>query len=912
MASNARFHNKYHRRNHHSIPSDGFPDSGADPIASPQEPFRGDFHAIGALSATGNLTIGGNTLIYGNLSALGDFSVVDTIVTVTSALSVINDSTGPALTVQQKGNQPIAIFFDDSNPILQLKNNLRAEFFNSQATNTYALAEGDSTTASGYASHAEGSGTIASGTYSHAEGDSTRARSSYSHAEGSSTIASGQASHAEGYGTEAAGTYSHAEGASNIASGGYSHAEGIGTKASGIASHAAGSYAAAAHDRTWIWKGSTATDVISTTRTDQFLVSAAGGVYVPGNVGIGTDNNTNALTVAGVISASGNLTINGSTILGDNSIDTLTLNGTNVSIPNNLNFDSNTLFIDATNNRVGIGTNTPEQTLHVLKGSAGTVIAETNSIAVFEGNGSNHISILTPDGQTGGVVFGSPTDNFGSYLSWNYDNNALKLATDKASGFIQLLTGDEAEAVRITSSGNVGISATAPAERLTVNGNISANGSLSATTIFTTGYGNVIIDRGNYRRNNDPTIIIGANSDQHLRFRAGGDTSAEIRMTILSSGEVGIGTNIAETAAARLTVSGNISATGSTNTSALSVLRTTAGADAAVTILAGNDSGDAASIFFGNNVAVSGHNRGQIRYYNGGIEAMAFSTSTVEAMRIRAGGQVGLGTTQPAEKLTVNGNISSNGTLFAASLTSRSIDLIHTPNNDGVNPTFRIGECTPGSTTLSAFSGISMSYDEGTNVFGISSVFTPIASVLPALSIDRNNNVGVGVLASSSASAARLTVNGNISALSGVYTIGIQPGVIPAMFRADGIDLLAAVNTRTFVANVPAGMKFSASGFKLIITSTDQSVAFTAGPSIALTNLAGGSNNKLINDVTLSTNYAYAAGNIVNQSGGYGGGGAKRTFSTDSIYVEIVTPDRSGGTVTTMIASIIVMGELFY
>jgi hypothetical protein len=88
---------------------------------------------------------------------------------------------------------------------------------------------------------------------------------------------------------------------------------------------------------------------------------------------------------------------------------------------------------------------------------------------------------------------------------------------------------------------------------------------LSATTIFTTGSGNVIIDRGNYRRNNDPTIIIGANSDQHLRFRAGGDTSAEIRMTILSSGEVGIGTNIAETAAARLTVSGNISASGSIN-----------------------------------------------------------------------------------------------------------------------------------------------------------------------------------------------------------------------------------------------------------------------------------------------------------------------------------------------------------
>jgi hypothetical protein len=40
------------------------------------------------------------------------------------------------------------------------------------------------------------------------------------------------------------------------------------------------------------------------------------------------------------------------------------------------------------------------------------------------------------------------------------------------------LTGDEAEAVRITSSGNVGIGTTLPAEKLTVAGNISASGTI--------------------------------------------------------------------------------------------------------------------------------------------------------------------------------------------------------------------------------------------------------------------------------------------------------------------------------------------------------------------------------------------------------------------------------------------------
>jgi hypothetical protein len=83
-----------------------------------------------------------------------------------------------------------------------------------------------------------------------------------------------------------------------------------------------------------------------------------------------------------------------------------------------------------------------------------------------------------------------------------------------------------------------------------ISGNLSVTNSLTATTISTTGSGNVLIDRGNYRYNSDPTIILGANSNQHLRFRVGGDTNNQIRMTILSSGEIGIGTTLAETASA--------------------------------------------------------------------------------------------------------------------------------------------------------------------------------------------------------------------------------------------------------------------------------------------------------------------------------------------------------------------------
>jgi len=51
----SRFHNKWHRHNHHTARSNDprYPDSSYDPIASPDAPFQGDFVVQGVLSATG-------------------------------------------------------------------------------------------------------------------------------------------------------------------------------------------------------------------------------------------------------------------------------------------------------------------------------------------------------------------------------------------------------------------------------------------------------------------------------------------------------------------------------------------------------------------------------------------------------------------------------------------------------------------------------------------------------------------------------------------------------------------------------------------------------------------------------------------------------------------------------------------
>lgn len=79
-----------------------------------------------------------------------------------------------------------------------------------------------------------------------------------------------------------------------------------------------------------------------------------------GNVGVGTSNAQYKLDV------SGDMRVTGNVILGDASTDTITLNGTTISLGNNQNIDSGTLFIDATNNEVGIGTTNPTSNLHVI------------------------------------------------------------------------------------------------------------------------------------------------------------------------------------------------------------------------------------------------------------------------------------------------------------------------------------------------------------------------------------------------------------------------------------------------------------------------------------------------------------------------------------------------------------------
>ena len=79
----------------------------------------------------------------------------------------------------------------------------------------------------------------------------------------------------------------------------------------------------------------------------------------------GATSLSSTLAVTGNSTLTGNLSVNGNTTLGDASGDSLTINSNAVSIPNGLNFDNNTLVIDAANNRVGIARSSPSVPLDI-------------------------------------------------------------------------------------------------------------------------------------------------------------------------------------------------------------------------------------------------------------------------------------------------------------------------------------------------------------------------------------------------------------------------------------------------------------------------------------------------------------------------------------------------------------------
>lgn len=164
---------------------------------------------------------------------------------------------------------------------------------------------------------------------------------------------------------------------------------------------------------------------------------------VGGNLSVtGTSALTGNVTASGTLTVSGATALNGNNTLGDNTADTLTINSSAVTTPNGLNFDSNTLVIDATNNRVGIAKASPTTALDVT----GTVTA-TAFAGTLTGNVTGNV--------TGNLTGNADTVTNGVYTT-NFTSSNQSLTADgyqKLPGGLIMQWGYSA----ITANGNTAI-----------------------------------------------------------------------------------------------------------------------------------------------------------------------------------------------------------------------------------------------------------------------------------------------------------------------------------------------------------------------------------------------------------------------------------------------------------------------
>jgi hypothetical protein len=224
-----------------------------------------------------------------------------------------------------------------------------------------------------------------------------------------------------------------------------------------------------------------------------------------------------------------NLSVNGTTTLGDASGDSVTFNAATVSTPNGLNFDSNTLVIDAANNRVGIGASPGDQKFQVFDATSARawVIgnAETNFVAARYSTDANAATLAFRKGR--GTYASQTTvasgDVIGNILFQGYGGTNVRNLTE-IRGFVDTYTSDSnisaymtfstspsggaaaTERMRITAAGGVSFGGTGTAygttgQALTSNGNAPpswgtlgvAGGGTGATTLTAN---NVILGNG--------------------------------------------------------------------------------------------------------------------------------------------------------------------------------------------------------------------------------------------------------------------------------------------------------------------------------------------------------------------------------------------------------------------------------
>ena len=413
--------------------------------------------------------------------------------------------------------------------------------------------------------------------------------------------------------------------------------------------------------------------------------SVSQALTIQSTTGVGTSDSivfkTGNATTAMTINTSGTLILQGSA--SGNQLQFVTssversrigINGTSLEF--HVNETSTPRMVIDSSGNVGIGTSSPGASLSVYNATTASMLLQGDSttqysIGRFSSDTTGPIistrkyrgSVASPSAVISGDSSG--TVNFAVFGGTNLRNIANIIGSvdtytsdTDITGILRFGTSPSGaatptERMRIDASGNVGIGTTSPAYELDVYKATSAVDYIAGRFVSdaaVTGqsqtwvkfekastYGGAI---GGY-------LNQGANSGLLFGTQNGSATPTE-RMRIDSSGNVGIGTSSpARKLEVKNTTGTSIQVTGTATTSSYPGFIISSGTQSVFTM---SQSADDGTGYVSNQAAAP----------------IIFNTSNTERMRIDSSGNVGIGTSSPAQKLHVVGNIVATGDITTA------------------------------------------------------------------------------------------------------------------------------------------------------------------------------------------------------------------------------------------------------